>query len=398
MVSELEDCLFKITGNRPNREEVYNPLMKARADISQLTPDQLLRKDMKALKTPEISISVPALPLLSQKFLDLPNAVDALKAHLKVNRCSAIVAMGWEIEGENNLLRDVTIFSDTIHKAKQIQNILESCENLQLQLIKQVSEPQAQILVYNQKNVTLSRKFMLPFLGAHYETRAHADALAAVDILMPEGEMSPNKLGKGPNAIPCISYTGVQALGIGDPISHGGSSQSSAYNSCPYTPQNSCAEPEDGFPLEHYFLPSFNSREMIEKIEQKRGKLRGYDKFKDELNPSSYPFTPKNSYVDSSLDSVFEQRYQERLNSGGLLHAIDSEVLLRKLTEKKRNVDQSYSYSNSSSKSQSLTKLNIGDEHIGDGITTSVDKTPTVGQVSSTRQDHFSDANEPADS
>ncbi len=141
------------------------------------------------------------------------------------------------------------------------------------------------------------------------------DALTGVEILMPNAEMSPSKMslsGSVLSPVPSISYTAVQNLGVGDPISQGGSAQNSAYNSCPYTPQNSCSEPSEGYtPQEHYFLPSFNSRDMIEKIELKRGKLRGYDRAEDELKPggcSSYPFTPKNSYVDSSLDSVFEQQ------------------------------------------------------------------------------------------
>jgi len=123
------------------------------------------------------------------------------------------------------------------------------------------------------------------------------------------GAASPNKFVASP--LPSISYTAVQSLGLGlgDPISQSGSSQNSAYNSCPYTPQNSCSEPVDGLSRENYFLPSFNSREMIEKIELKRGKLRGYEKGDDELkpNPSYYPFTPKNSYVESNLEAVFEQ-------------------------------------------------------------------------------------------
>lgn len=103
---------------------------------------------------------------------------------------------------------------------------------------------------------------------------------------------------------------------------------------------------------------------MIEKIELKRHKLRGYDKSEDQLNPgacSSYPYTPKNSYVESSMEAVFE-----RQNAGGVLHEIDSDVLLRKLMEKRKDNLQSnsntHSNSNASSKSQSLTKLNITEE------------------------------------
>lgn len=52
------------------------------------------------------------------------------------------------------------------------------------------------------------------------------DALASVEILIPNGEMSPNKPGNG--QVPSISYSSVQSLGVGDPISH----VSSAYSNC----------------------------------------------------------------------------------------------------------------------------------------------------------------------
>ena len=54
----------------------------------------------------------------------------------------------------------------------QVQTPLENCENLQLQFVRQISESQAVMWVYNQKNVTWSRKFILPFLGTHFETKA----------------------------------------------------------------------------------------------------------------------------------------------------------------------------------------------------------------------------------
>lgn len=66
LIGELEDCLTKALGTPPVRNEVYDPINQARTDISRLTADQLLRKDCKLLKTPEITIAVPAVPLLSQ--------------------------------------------------------------------------------------------------------------------------------------------------------------------------------------------------------------------------------------------------------------------------------------------------------------------------------------------
>ena len=67
LVGELEECLSKTLGTKaPNRGDIFNALVKARSDISQLTTEQLLRKDCKLLKTPEITIAIPAVPLLSQ--------------------------------------------------------------------------------------------------------------------------------------------------------------------------------------------------------------------------------------------------------------------------------------------------------------------------------------------
>jgi hypothetical protein len=54
------------------------------------------------------------------------------------------------------------------------------------------------------------------------ENQLDVDALAGVEILIPNGDMSPNKHGSsnGSAQVPSISYTSVQSLGVGDPISH----------------------------------------------------------------------------------------------------------------------------------------------------------------------------------
>jgi len=66
IIAELEECLLKVTGKTPSRDQVYSPIVQARSDISNLSTEQLLRKDCKLLKTPEITVAIPAVPLLSQ--------------------------------------------------------------------------------------------------------------------------------------------------------------------------------------------------------------------------------------------------------------------------------------------------------------------------------------------
>jgi len=65
VVQELEDAI-SASRPRPNNSEIFKALTQARADVSQLTPDQLLRKDSKLVRLPEIVISIPAVPILSQ--------------------------------------------------------------------------------------------------------------------------------------------------------------------------------------------------------------------------------------------------------------------------------------------------------------------------------------------
>jgi hypothetical protein len=56
-----------------------------------------------------------------QKFLELHGATDALRNFLRVNRVTAVVVMGWEVGDVTNIRRDLTVFSDGIHKAKQVR-------------------------------------------------------------------------------------------------------------------------------------------------------------------------------------------------------------------------------------------------------------------------------------
>lgn len=80
--------------------------------------------------------------------------------------------MGWEVDLNGIMQRDVTIFSDAIHKAKQVCNPMETCHDLQLRLIKSSTESQSVYWTYKQQNAGLSRKFILPFLATHFEAKA----------------------------------------------------------------------------------------------------------------------------------------------------------------------------------------------------------------------------------
>jgi len=67
VIQQLETALSAAGPHElPNRDELFQALVAARADVSQLTPAQLLRKDTKDLRFDEFALAIPAVPLLAQ--------------------------------------------------------------------------------------------------------------------------------------------------------------------------------------------------------------------------------------------------------------------------------------------------------------------------------------------
>ena len=94
----------------------------------------------------------------------------------------------------------------------------------------------------------------------------------------------------------------------------------------PYTPQNSVA---DSDAIADVTLPSLNSRELLQRIELRRVPLGGFEGADD---AGAYPFTPENSFVESSS---LETLYRRQVN----LADLSSDAILQKLHEKKRNTE-----------------------------------------------------------
>lgn len=76
--------------------------------------------------------------------------------------------------------------------------------------------------------------------------------------------------------------------------------------SYPVTPPNSYME--SGLAAKETHLPSFNSSEMVEKIQEKKAALEGGG-FEDEAHADAMsPFTPQNSYVESNFEANYAKQ------------------------------------------------------------------------------------------
>ena len=96
----------------------------------------------------------------------------------------------------------------------------------------------------------------------------------------------------------------------------------------PFTPSNSFADGHLSNMQRH--LPSFNTSEMVARVSEKRSAFTEVESSEEVQDADRFPFTPPNSYVDTSLDKFRGQALQ-----------IDQEDLLNKVLTKKRHRNHS---------------------------------------------------------
>lgn len=367
VASKLESLLKNV-----NKEEIYQEIQNAKFDVSDLTFDELLRKDLKVISNNITSIAISSLPVLLQTVKNSEGIESILNSFCSKFNYNAIVMMGVNIDVQaSEIKRDLGIYSSSSDLQQQMIDFLKNYDDPSLCL----EELDFSFPVFNQKNSSASRKFILPILNKFLQYQVasvsssmfsfpscqigsieNSDDLSDFDPL--SAENADSNLGSpryGAGSTNLIGRLGVS----GEPLS---SQSSSAQNSCPYTPQNSFVE--DSFDLDDSLvkqtesLPSFNSREMIEKIEHKRGKLRGYDKDTDVSSIKAIPFTPKNSFSDSSFESYFPQQ----------ILAMDSDSFIEKVKKKKASLVGGEEFLNSSGESDEFQADKIFVEETSNGI------------------------------
>uniref|UniRef100_T1JHM1 DHHA2 domain-containing protein n=1 Tax=Strigamia maritima TaxID=126957 RepID=T1JHM1_STRMM len=338
MLAKLEEYLPDV-----NRRVIFEKLQTAKMDITGLSTDESLRKDMKVVSNNSVRIGVSSLPVLIDKFATKIATIDDLHKFTAENNFHILVMMGMTVnETTGTVKRQLGIYSVNATCKQQVADFLVAATDMKLEFFD-LDIPT--LSVFRQGNTLASRKMILPLLeeylagyenvteqpgntkGRPSELSNHRDRNSSTNEDFNDFdpfESVDSVVFTPPNGI-TVSSSG-NFLGVGDPLSLPLSSQNSSnQNSCPYTPQNSYADSDFGaeaFPKQ--LLPSFNSREMMEKIEIKRGKLRGYD---GEVAQENYPFTPKNSFVDSSFDSY------------AAAVALDSDTLLQKWNENQAHSD-----------------------------------------------------------
>ncbi|GAB1607554.1 protein prune homolog 2-like isoform X1 [Argonauta hians] len=122
--------------------------------------------------------------------------------------------------------------------------------------------------------------------------------------------------GGGGGGVDKVQVLPEASSGIASPMEIVSDQTSEQGSSYPVTPPNSFMDSNLGSYMKDYHLPSFNSAEMVQRINDKKASLHPYEDAEvcgynnsggdGGQNPSSsFPYTPQNSFVESEFDSSF---------------------------------------------------------------------------------------------
>ncbi|XP_012216865.2 exopolyphosphatase PRUNE1 [Linepithema humile] len=159
---DVLNAIEKLGGLTSDRTETFNKLVKAKTDISELTLEELMIKDLKVIN----GIPLVGFSLLVENFLMRENAIKTIEKFGNNRNCSVIVLIGQDLSSER-VSRDIAVFSTLSNQlGNDIILALTSSTQpyLNLELIKEILDEKYSLRLYKQGNVKVTRKQILPIV------------------------------------------------------------------------------------------------------------------------------------------------------------------------------------------------------------------------------------------
>lgn len=146
------------------RNQLFNELVDARADVSTLDSLQILSKDLKIISNSNGKrvIAIPGYPISVMEYTNMTNAAENFRKFADIHGCDVIVLMGMKVVG-GQVLRDVGIVN--IKDRRLFDNVVDRLSKDSL--LKLSVDDRIDFLdgkFYVQNNVKASRKQILPMV------------------------------------------------------------------------------------------------------------------------------------------------------------------------------------------------------------------------------------------
>ncbi|EDV95196.1 exopolyphosphatase PRUNE1 [Drosophila grimshawi] len=155
-------------GNIRRRQQLFDELVTARADISKLSLTEVLRKDMKQLQTERHTVPIAGLPMLARDFIEKSDAELAIRQFAAGSNLLVILGMLVPPQtGGGQVQRDVALISLTGQRqlVERVRLALLESQSPPLQLHPHEVETNFLGGCYlRQHNVQATRKHILPII------------------------------------------------------------------------------------------------------------------------------------------------------------------------------------------------------------------------------------------
>ncbi|NXP14502.1 PRUN1 Exopolyphosphatase, partial [Thinocorus orbignyianus] len=149
----------------PARDAIFKALQGAKFDVSGLTTEQMLRRDLKALSSDELVLAISGIYLDLETFLRRPGLLQDLEAFCHPRGYAVLVAMTVTFNELSEPSRQLAVYSQNDTLRSTVCRALEEATAPPLHLQPLLS-PWSCLGTYAQGNALATRKKVLPILRA----------------------------------------------------------------------------------------------------------------------------------------------------------------------------------------------------------------------------------------
>ncbi|KAM6999473.1 exopolyphosphatase PRUNE1 [Passerculus sandwichensis] len=149
----------------PARDAVFGALQAAKFDVTGLTTEQMLRKDLKVLSNDEAVVGISGVFEDLETFLLRPGLLQDLEAFCQARGYAGLVAMTVSFNQHHEPTRKLAVYSAQEPLRGTLCRALEEATAPSL-LLRPLPSPWPRVAAYAQGNAVATRKKVLPILRA----------------------------------------------------------------------------------------------------------------------------------------------------------------------------------------------------------------------------------------
>ncbi|NWZ98534.1 PRUN1 Exopolyphosphatase, partial [Nesospiza acunhae] len=149
----------------PARDAVFGALQAAKFDVTGLTTEQMLRKDLKVLSSDEVVVAISGVFEDLETFLLRPGLLQDLEAFCQARGYAGLVAMTVSFNEHHEPTRKLAVYGAQEPLRSTLCRALEEATAPSL-LLRPLPSPWPSVAAYAQGNAVATRKKVLPILRA----------------------------------------------------------------------------------------------------------------------------------------------------------------------------------------------------------------------------------------